>query len=440
MKRNVMRMTVAIVLLGMVLFLSACGKSEPEQAASDKVQQDQVQVSSQGAEETFELHGDYAIDITDLGMALTFYLRIAADNSFVLSANRQFSDDRGSGTIGELDGTYLMIYSDSTPEKSKTATFERVGPNLLFQSTLPYGSANISFERVDEDDPDLVYRLMADKYVYEEYYDTYLGYQSVGELEYDYVLTLGPGAKYSLVSTMVKGEAPSYEEKGSFRVAGESIFITPQGAAELQGAVTEDRGLELDVKPEESLDRTPILFRVATTAAHAGRWYAEKNGTAAELTLDYFGGYSFESQSHAEKGRFDVTQQTISFTKAGETGPVEGTKAGYELKAMFAGQEWNFYGEAIQGQFTGGTMVNETYSATLQMNADGSYALEVLDQESGLELVRESGGFAITAGPMAYMITLTSRDETLRVGEIWPTGLNMTLDIGGTKYSFLLTK
>ena len=85
-------------------------------------------------------------------------------------------------------------------------------------------------------------------------------------------------------------------------------------------------------------------------------------------------------------------------------------------------------------------MVNETYSATLQMNADGSYALEVLDQESGLELVRESGGFAITAGPMAYMITLTSRDETLRVGEIWPTGLNMTLDIEGTKYSFLLTK
>ena len=209
MKRNVMRMTVAIVLLGMVLFLSACGKSEPEQAASDKVQQDQVQVSSQGAEETFELHGDYAIDITDLGMALTFYLRIAADNSFVLSANRQFSDDRGSGTIGELDGTYLMIYSDSTPEKSKTATFERVGPNLLFQSTLPYGSANISFERVDEDDPDLVYRLMADKYVYEEYYDTYLGYQSVGELEYDYVLTLGPFAKYSLFITMVKGEAPS---------------------------------------------------------------------------------------------------------------------------------------------------------------------------------------------------------------------------------------
>ena len=442
MKRKVMRMTMAIVLIGIVSLLGACGKSEPEQPVLNTVQeQTQAPVPEQKAEETFELHGDYAIDISDLGMALTFYLRIAEDNTFLLSANRQFSDNRGSGTIGELDGTYLMIYSDSTQEKSKTATFERVGPNLLFRSTLPYGSANISFERIDDDDPDLVYHLTADKYVYEDYYDTYLGYQNIDDLTYDYVLTLGPGAKYHLVSEASGGKLPVYEEKGSFRVLDSSMWITPQGGEELLGSIAEHGALELEVKPQATLGRLKTLFRVATTAQHAGRWFAQDvAGQSASLSLDYFGGYTFGTDSYTEEGTFEVTQGTIAFTQEGQDEPATGTKIGYELKAPFYAEEWNFYAEAIQGQFAGSTMVNEAYAATLAMNADGSYALEIADEENSLELVNETGTFTIAAGPMAYVITLNSEDETTRVGEIWPTGLNMTFDIDGTNYSFLLTK
>lgn len=439
MKSKLMRLLLVVLLIGTVSLLSGCGKSEPEQAVVNVVEEQAP------AEETFELHGDYAIDISNLGMALTFYLRIEEDNSFQLSANRAFSDNRGSGTIGELDGTYMMIYSDSTPEKSKTATFERIGPNLIFRSTLPYGSANIMFEKEDDENPEIIYHLAADKYVYEEYYDTYLGFETVGGVDYEYVLTLGAGAKYSFVSSQDGAETAAYQEKGSFAVKNDTLLITPEDEEELTGSITAERALELAVKPEAGSERRTVLFRVATTAQHAGSWYgAREDGTTAHLALDYFGGYRFsvngQSESYVETGSFGVNGGTLSFTKDGEATAITGVKTGYVLEASFNGVDWVCYDGAILGEFGGGTMVNEAYLATLQMNADGSYSLMIMDQESESELVNESGLFTIAAGPMAYMITLNSDDESVRVGEIWPTGFNMTFDIAGTNYSFLLTK
>lgn len=438
MKNRVFRITLAVLLIGVVALLSGCGKSEPEQAVVEPVQ---PQEQASEVVETFDLHGDYAIDITNLGMALKFYLRIAEDNTFVLSANRQFSDNRGSGTIGEMDGTYLMIYSDSTPESSKTATFERIGPNLIFRSTLPYGTAKIHFERVDDENPEIVYHLTADKYVYEEYYDTYLGFAQVDGIDYNYVLELGAGAKYKLVSRYEDGEGSAeFTEVGNFRVSAGNLFITPQGEEALTGSITGDGALEFAVRPTATSDRVPAVFRVATTAEHAGTWYAQdETGSTATLELDYFSGYLFSSDAYTEEGTFEVTQGDITFTREGQE-PVSGTKGGYLLQASFASQPWTFYDTAIQGEFAGSTMVNEAFQASLKLRANGSFALEIVDEESETVLVSEAGLFTITAGPMAFMVTLKSDQETVRVGEIWPTGLNMTFDIGGTNYSFLLTK
>ncbi len=435
MKHKVMRVVMAIFLLGLVSLLSACGKSEPAQQVVDTT-------PVQATEETIELNGDYAIDISDLGMALKFYLRIGEDNSFLLSANRQFSDNRGSGTIGELDGTYLMIFSDSTQERPKTATFERVGPNLIFRSALPYGSANISFEKVDDHNPEIVYHLTADKYVYEEYYDTYLGFESVDGANYNYVLELGPGAKYQFVSSYQDGvEVAEYKERGSFKVSGESIVIIPEGEEERSGSILEQGALVLNVQPKSTSERSNSVFRVATTAEHTGTWYAQNEESAAMLELDYFGGYAFTSDDmfYAEAGSFEVSQGTISFIKEGQEQATSGTKEAYTLQASFNDVDWIFYADAIQGHFTGGTMVNEAFVAELDLSSDGSYVLEIIDNESELTLVGEAGVFSIKAGPMSYILTLSSEDR-VRAGDIWPTGLNMTFDIDGTNYSFLLMK
>jgi hypothetical protein len=222
-------------------------------------------------------------------------------------------------------------------------------------------------------------------------------------------------------------------------------LITPAGGEELAGSILADGALELEVRPEDTLDRTKVLFRVATTAEHAGTWHGQgEAGITARLDLDYFGGYDFTStqqdESYAEAGAFAVTQGVITFTTEGQETPLSGTKAGYVLRASLNGFDWVLYDEAILGEFTGGTMVNEAYLATLQTDADGSYTLTIVDQDrDSTELVNEAGVFTILPGPMSYVLTLT-HDETVRVGDIWPSGFNMTFDIDGTNYSFLLTK
>lgn len=458
MQSRVVRNILVLLLVGMVVFFSGCGKSNPkEQTADSTVQESQVAVSSkdEAPVEKFELPGEYAIDMSKLGMALTVYLRIDEDNNFTLAANRQFAADRGKGTIGELDGTYLMIYSDSTPEKSKTATFERLGHNLIFRSPLPYGSASISCEAVDAENPELIHQLMANKYVYEEFYDTYLGFTSEDGVLYEYVLQLGPGARYNYVSSYAREEETlRYEENGSFRVLGKSITIKPQDEPELSGTITADGGLNLQVKSTATSKRNETLLRVATTAKHAGSWYGQKvmEGLKAEATLDldYFGGYTFTAlyngTKHVEKGSFEATANGMTFAPSGEaTTPVSGTKANYTLTVPFklsetgTDVEWLFYDAAIQGQFTGATNVAEAYKATLHLQADGSYDLLVVDPENDLELLNQTGTFTITPGPMAYNLTLNS-PTALSVGEIWPSGLNMAFEIDGTTYSFMLTK
>lgn len=446
MRNKVVRNLLIVLLMVTVVLLTGCGKPKEEQASTSPVTEVAKTSEATTPTEQYELQGEYAIDLSNLGMALTFYLKIDEDNNFILSPNRQFTSDRGTGTIGELEGTYLMIYSDSTPEKSKTATFERIGHNLIFRSPLPYGTTNIMFEAVDSDDPEIVYHLMANKFVYEEYYDTYLGFMNIAGEDYEYVLNLGPGATYHFASSS-QGENPStYEESGHFRVHKQTIFIKPQEGEELQGSITPEGGLNLLVKPSAEADPTESLLRVATTAKQAGTWYAQANGAEATLNLDYFGGYTFTVISSegktVEKGTFTATQDTITFIKEGEVGePKVAKKENYTFVADFDG-EWTFYDASIQGEFTGATMVAEAYTATLKLNPDGSYELAIIDQgkeDEVIELLRETGTFSVSAGPMAYVLTLTSADF-VSVGEIWGTGLNMTFELDGTSYNFMLTK
>lgn len=437
MRRQGWQIALVMLLIGCAVLLSGCGKPKQEQQAAAPTQQAAAPAGEQAAVlEDVPLAGDYVIDITDLGMALQFYLRINEDNTFMLSPNRQFNSDRGTGKIGEMDGTYVMIYSDSTPEVPKTATFEREGHNLVFRTTLPYGTANIMYERVDEENPDLVYRLVAHKYIYEEYYDTYLAFREEEGAEYEYVLNLLPGARYTLVSSLEGSEV--YRETGTFRVAGSSIVLTPVGEEDLPGTVSADGALELEVKPKAEAERGKTLFRVATTAEHAGTWLAQtQTQDQAVLELDFFGGYVYKAGELEERGTFQVEQRAISFRPA-EGEAREGTKTPYTLEAAFGAEDLVFYNAQIVGQFTGGTMSSETLQAKLELTAAGEYTLTILDEENGIELMHESGTFEIVPGPMAYQLQLQA-GETARVGDIWPTGFNMSFQIDGTDYRFLLT-
>lgn len=164
-----------------------------------------------GAARFESIAGDYQIDITQLGMPLVFYLRIDADGNFMLSPNTNFdpSESRGQGVLAESRGVYMMIYKEHTPDNPKTATFVLDGPNLLFQSTLPYGQSNIINTVEDPVDPEIVYTLTADTLALSEYYGTYVGSHSTqamgSTIDYVYSLQLKAGLRYVFFSEFTMG-------------------------------------------------------------------------------------------------------------------------------------------------------------------------------------------------------------------------------------------
>ncbi len=106
------------------------------------------------------------------------------------------------------------------------------------------------------------------------------------------------------------------------------------------------------------------------------------------------GGYTFAvgDADYVEHGTFEPAQDSITFTADGGEGmePMKAVKENYTLQASFKyaeegpEAEWLFYDEAVQGKFSGSTMVAEAYVAVLDLTPDGRYELSVIDEETAV--------------------------------------------------------
>ena len=112
------------------------------------------------------LAGTYLLDASPLGMPITVYLIIDENDHFLLTNKLEGGADKGNGQIGSQDDLYLMVYSDSTNEQMKTATFKVEGGKLVFSTRVPYGAAGLS---PNTEDPDNVIWPVAKKIAYEEW-------------------------------------------------------------------------------------------------------------------------------------------------------------------------------------------------------------------------------------------------------------------------------
>ena len=100
-----------------------------------------------------DIAGDYILDATPLGMPLQIYLNIGEDGSFRLSNQLTDGQDKGSGKIGKNGDTYMLLFSDSTTESPKTATFTVEGKQLVFSTKLPYGTSGFAPNTEDPENP-----------------------------------------------------------------------------------------------------------------------------------------------------------------------------------------------------------------------------------------------------------------------------------------------
>ena len=394
--------------------------------------------------------GDYQIDITDLGMPLVFYLRIGAEGTFELSPNLDFdpAECRGQGQLGESGGVHMMIYSDHTAESPKTATFVLDGPNLVFQSTLPYGSSNIHFSVEDSDDPTIIHTLTAETLALSEYYGTYAGGHSKmamgSNIEYTYTLTLGAGLHYEFNSQFAMGgSVQTFTETGSWNVDGSTFTLTPAGGEAVQGTVAPGE-ITVGIQPSSmASSRTESVLRVATHADFAGTFAGRKVTPmyTAETTmvLDMFGMYEYTAnvgmpEPYVETGSYDVAGTEITFTPEGGDAYV-GTLENLTLAGQFKvignmpGTDLTLLSDAILGTFAGqATHEDIEYSTTLTLNADGSYALLVAD-DAGQPVVEAAGTFQLMR-TMLLMVVL-SDVEPAPMCTVGDGELNFSIDLPG---------
>lgn len=423
-----------------------------------------LSMAAVGSDQFEAIAGDYQIDITDLGMPLVFYLRIGADGTFALSPNTDFdpSECRGEGVLGTSEGVYMMIYKEHTPDNPKTATFVLDGPNLVFQSTLPYGRSNIINSAEDPDDPTIVHTLTADTLALSEYYGTYAGGHSKmamgSAVEYVYTLTLSAGLRYVFESEFAMGGTVyTFTEIGYWNVDGEQFTLDPANEPPVQGTISAAGEITVGILPSEmASSRTESVLRVATHVDAAGSFSGKKVSPmyTAETTmvLDLFGTYQYTAnvgmpEPFEESGSYDVTGTEISFEPDdgdAYTGTLENLTLTGKFKVIgsMPGTDLVMYSDAVLGTFSGSATHEEVeYTTTLTLNPDGSYALLVSD-DAGQAVVESTGTFQLMRA-MTLRVALSDMDPvpmcTVGEGELIFSvdipGVEITSDMDGLGFT-----
>lgn len=383
-----------------------------------------------------DIAGDYILDATPLGMPLQIYLNIGEDGSFRLSNQLTDGQDKGNGKIGKSGDTYMLLFSDSTTESPKTATFTVEGKQLVFSTKLPYGTSGFAPNTEDPENP--IYPT-AKAMAYKDYLGEYVGSHEEtiaamnATLTYSYTLTLSYGAEYTFVSKYtVMGEPQTYTQTGVFAVDGEKLSLTAKGESAAEaGTITADKTITTKMLVSaQGKDKKDITLKPATTGAYAGTYTGKKElamgpssmkiGTT--LVLDKLGGYTYtakiegEDEDYTESGTFAVDGSAITFTSSTEGAqPVSGTLENDIVKAKFRispavsmATDLVFYSDRIQGTFTDTSTDGEHagYTSTLVLSPDASYTITVT--KDGKETYTEKGTFETAASPMGVSLVLKS--------------------------------
>ena len=383
-----------------------------------------------------DIAGEYILDASNLGMPIKRYIKISADGKFVIGADRTYTSLKGDGSVGNSGDTYMFLYSDSTNESPKTATFKFEGVNMVFSTSVPIGSASIS-PNTDEN----IYPV-AKKIVHEELLGTYSGNldkaTGMGTVPYTFEITLGYGLEYTFSSSFtMMGTSMTRVECGTFAVDGEKITFT--------ATVVDDVAVEAPVAVEGTLTNSKITapFKLSAMASAADTVemsfakYAEVAGTytakvmlmgslefGATIVLDSFGGYKYTTTDPAqdnavqyeETGSFTIDGGKIVLTASAEGAtPVEGTITDFTITAKLyvhsmitVSTNITFYSEAVSGEFsaTATTEAGAEYVSTLLLYGN-TYTLGVAKADGTIVYACE-GTFEIqTAVVTSLVLTAT---------------------------------
>lgn len=268
---------------------------------------------------TASLANDYYIDLTELGMKLTFYLRLEEEGTFLFSNTLDFEVNKSSGTFQESEGAYLMVYDSVNGEEKSvsdgvTSTFEVLEDGTLdfTESMIYYGSATANTGSAEEENAKLLAKVVTEDYesptIESEFQTGIYVSENVTEGDVTYSHTVSFYEDNSYVHTTIydkDGKTAFACETGTYGVSTSQLALSPEKTeadgmeSRIECEVVDDSHLKLSILPYiDAEERTQLDFTKTDSAEKIAELNGEavgKEGDSYDATVKIYADGTYES-------------------------------------------------------------------------------------------------------------------------------------------------
>lgn len=297
-----------LMLVVMVLFsMTACG-SPKEEAKTD----------------TAEVANDYYIDLTDLGMKLTIYLRLNAEGNFLFSNTLDFEVEKSAGTFQKSGNEYIMVYErvngeEKTMSDGLTSSFIVMEDGSLDFSNcekIYYGSASVDRYSAKDPNAKLIAHIVTEEFAAPEtksdfHVGTYVAETITKDgMEYYHVVSFYEDMTYlHMFRYEQDGKMILKSESGTYGISTTQLALGDHGGERAEGEVVSGSVVKLSLfATADDVERTMLEFQktdmVNEIAALTGVGTVTGSEETFEVTMKLYedGSYETITADFKEKG------------------------------------------------------------------------------------------------------------------------------------------
>lgn len=309
MKHKLKRFFAILMAVCMLFSVAACG----ENGESGSLTVD-----------TSEAAGDYYLDLTELGMKLTVFLRLSADGTFIFSNTLDFEVNKSSGTFQKSGEEYVMIFESVNGEEKSisdglTGSFviaEDGSLDFSGSTAIPYGTANIDTVSAEDDTIKLIGRVVTEDYnapSSETEFETGSYTSEVVEengIYYTHVVSFYEDNTYlHFMNYEENGEMKFVSEHGTYGVSTTQLALGNDHTDRVECEVVDAAHLKLSILPYAgATERVLMDFVKADSIGMIGMYTGTGTVTGSddtfsvELTLYEDGTYDVVADGFTETG------------------------------------------------------------------------------------------------------------------------------------------
>lgn len=304
MRQKIKKKITALLVILCILTLTACSGQEQTSSGEKK---------TAGME---AIAGVYYIDLTELGMKLTFYLQIEESGAYLFSNTLDFETNKSSGTLQQTEDGYMMVY-DSVNGEEKTAADGLTTHFVLLEDgsldfsgengCIYYGSARATTSSADDSDAKLIAYPVSEDYAAPESKSEFQTGSYTAETvqdngtEYTHAVSFFEDNSYlHLMTYEEEGQLCFDSEIGTYSVSTTQLALQPEEGERISCEVEDASHLTLSVLAYAGAEERTQMQFVRTTesqirAEFTGIGTAKGSEETFETTVILYTDGSYES-------------------------------------------------------------------------------------------------------------------------------------------------